>query len=87
MACRPRRICLGPVRGDAALVRGLRDLPRSDLETLLIRRPEAATLAVSSTRSPPSFGALARVLAAPEGVREAVEGLDRFLTQLLELAV
>lgn len=61
----------------------LRGLLSPDLEELLARRPETYAL---GSRSSVSYGDLAGLLAQPYGIRRAIESLDRFHAQVLELA-
>jgi Helicase conserved C-terminal domain len=61
----------------------LRSLLRPDLEELLARRPETYAL---GSRSSVSFGDLAGLLAQPHGIARAIQALDRFHGQVLELA-
>jgi hypothetical protein len=61
----------------------LRTLLRPDLEELLAHRPE--TFALASRRTA-GYGDLAGILAQPQNTARAVESLDRFHRQVLELA-
>jgi Helicase conserved C-terminal domain len=61
----------------------LRTLSRQDLEELLARRSETFVLA---GRSRVGYADLAGLLAQPYGTRRAIESLDRFHAQVLQLA-
>ncbi|HSR24386.1 MAG TPA: hypothetical protein VLW53_12600, partial [Candidatus Eisenbacteria bacterium] len=60
----------------------LRTLSRPDLEDLLVRRSETFVLA---SRSSVGYADLAGLLAQPYGLRHAIESLDRFHSQVLQL--
>lgn len=63
--------------------RRLEALSDQDLQILLSRRPEVAALAGSKA---PGWSALAGILTGPRNVATTLTRLDRFLTQVLQLA-